>query len=78
MCAEIWIQMAVTSGIGILYYFQKWNQNKSNLHRHAKCAQFAHKVAVFDQLIYEILSDVNQSETEFRKNISELEDRVQL
>ena len=66
------------------YFYRSWYNRKSELSRHAFCAQNRTKVAelvaqvkAFDRLVYEILVDRNESEENLNKKLERLEDELQ-
>ena len=66
------------------YFYRSWYNRKSELSRHAFCAQNRSKVSelvaqvkAFDRLVYEILVDRNESEENLNKKLERLEDELQ-
>ena len=66
------------------FFYRSWYNRKSELSRHAFCAQNRTKVAelvaqvkAFDRLVYEILVDRNESEENLNKKLERLEDELQ-
>ena len=66
------------------FFYRSWYNRKSELSRHAFCAQNRTKVAelvaqvkAFDRLVYEILVDRNESEENFNQKLERLEDELQ-
>ena len=78
------LQLALTSVASFAYFYRSWYNRKSELSRHAFCAQNRTKVAelvaqvkAFDRLVYEILVDRNESEENLNKKLERLEDELQ-
>ena len=66
------------------FFYRSWYNRKSELSRHAFCAQNRTKVAelvaqvkAFDRLVYEILVDRNESEENLNRKLERLEDELQ-